>query len=95
MTAAQNIDGGRSVGRPRKMLLVDDEPEVLSTSAETLQSLGYEVVCAGTAQEALDVLARASDVEVMLADVLMPGTNGVELARQARRQLPGLDVIRV
>ncbi len=97
MTAAQerDHDGNDSAGRLRKMLLVDDEADVLSTSAETLQSLGYEVVCAATAQEAMQALAGTSDIEVMLADVLMPGTNGVDLAREARRLQPGLDVILV
>ena len=97
MTAAQegDQDRGSVSGQSRKMLLVDDEAEVLSTSAEALQSLGYEVVCAATAQEALRALSEASDIEVMLADVLMPGTNGVDLAREARRLQPSLDVILV
>jgi len=97
MTAAQegDHDSGNTAGKSRRMLLVDDEAEVLSTSAETLGSLGYEVVCAATAQEALEALASATGIEVMLADVLMPGTNGVDLAREARRQQPGLDVILV
>jgi DNA-binding NtrC family response regulator len=97
MTAAQEGDQNRggATGQTRKMLLVDDEAEVLSTSAETLRSLGYEVLCAATAQEALQALTDGSDIEVMLADVLMPGTNGVELAREARRLQPSLDVILV
>lgn len=97
MTVAQktNEEQGQGPGRLRRMLLVDDDADVLATSSETLQSLGFEVVCAATAQEALRTLADTSDVEVMVADVLMPGTNGVDLAREARRLLPGLDVILV
>ena len=97
MTAAQEGIESRvdASSQTRKMLLVDDEAEVLSTSAETLQTLGYEVLCAATAQEALQALSDGSDIEVMLADVLMPGTNGVDLAREARRLQPSLDVILV
>lgn len=80
---------------PPTMLLVDDEADVLSTSAELLELLGYEVLRASTAQEALQVLRDAPHIEVMLTDVLMPDRNGVELAREARKMAPALDVILV
>jgi DNA-binding NtrC family response regulator len=78
---------------PRKILVVDDEADVLTTTVDLLQAMGSEVLGASTAQEALQTLAKEPDIEVMLADVLMPGMNGVELAREARRLLPDLDVI--
>jgi CheY-like chemotaxis protein len=95
MAATQDgvLNGDEAPATPPKMLVVDDEPEVLRTTVELLQAMGSEVLGAPTAQEALQTLAQEPGIEVILTDVLMPGMNGVDLAREARRLLPDLDVI--
>ena len=59
-----------------------------------LESLGYTVVSAGDANEALGVLGARSDIALLFTDVVLPGgTNGVDLAGQARELRPGLRVL--
>lgn len=76
-----------------KVLLVDDQPEVLDMAAHLFRSLGYDVLCANNGSEALEKLGAHQDVAILFSDIVMPGMNGVELAKAARNQLPNLKVI--
>lgn len=68
---------------PRKILLVDDDRLVLATLANGLEQAGYAVQAAGSAEEALRVLAvELPDLAVL--DMRMPGRSGLDLARQLR-----------
>jgi len=82
-----------SAASPGAVLLVDDDPAVRSTAAAVLGDLGYEVREAGGGVEALDLLRRDSQIEVLLTDVVMPGMNGAELARLALDLRPRLTVM--
>lgn len=63
------------------ILVVDDEPEVLAMAREMLQTQGFEVLVAGSAEDALRLAeARPEPIHVLLTDVVMPGLNGRELA---------------
>lgn len=73
-----------------RVLIVDDYPGVLSSLELMFQSLGYEVVTAGSGREALALL-EGTDVAVF--DYEMPGMNGLELLRSARERRPDLPVI--
>ena len=80
-------DGGR-------ILLVDDDPDVRAVAAAMLAEAGYDVVEAGSGGAALDLLEDPDlGVELMIADIVMPGMNGVELAHAARRRRPELPVL--
>ncbi|WP_206953504.1 EAL domain-containing response regulator [Trinickia acidisoli] len=70
--------------RPRKILVVDDEPFVLKVLVRQLTALGYEdVLSYEHAQDALAVLEREDhDVDVVFTDLQMPGMDGVEFLRQ-------------
>ena len=74
-------------------LLVDDEQLVRMSTADMLSDLGYEVVEAESAEEALRLLDEGLRPEVMITDHLMPGMNGMDLVQQARTRLPDLPVI--
>ena len=78
---------------PISILVVDDQPDVLQTLADLLDLLGFEVYSASSGLEALDVLRRKPDIEVLLSDVMMPHMNGVTLAKQAKVLSPHLRVI--
>ena len=67
------------------VLLVDDEPALRSVLAEFLTFAGYNVVAAANADEALE-RAQSAHVDIIVSDVLMPGTDGVELCRRMRAQ---------
>lgn len=75
------------------ILLVDDDAAVRETSAEMLQDLGYAVVQAADGTEALGVLDRHDDVDVMVTDVRMPGISGLELSDIASRRFSDLKII--
>jgi len=67
-----------------KLLLVEDNSDTRSMLAETLSQLDYMVVPAGSAEAALEILAR-EPVDAILADMGLPGMDGYEFLRQARR----------
>ena len=76
------------------VLAVEDEPAVLSMLVENLSDLGYRVVAARDANEALARLRDPDPVHVLFSDVVMPGgMNGVQLAQEAARIRPGLRVL--
>jgi PAS domain S-box-containing protein len=96
---------GAASGRPEapaaapepggRVLVVDDDAEVLATTAEMLREAGWNVSTAGDGRAALAELDRsAGTLRAMLSDVMMPGgMTGLDLAIEARRRLPGLGVL--
>lgn len=77
-----------------RVLVVDDEPELLALTAKRLAREGYDVVMANDGQSALDVLQREADIDLLFTDVVMPGgMNGYELAENAVSRYPGLKVL--
>jgi PAS domain S-box-containing protein len=72
------------------VLLVDDEDLVRTSTAEMLADLGYDVVQAGSAEDALHIVGEGLRPDLLVTDHLMPGMDGVELARVLKQQLPDL-----
>jgi CheY-like chemotaxis protein len=76
------------------ILLVEDEAAVREVTREALEMGGYRVLEASGAEEAAQIAAdRSAVIDLLLTDVVMPGTNGPELARQVRKSRPGLITI--
>lgn len=65
------------------ILLVDDEPDLLTVLAILLDIEGYEVLTAADGAAALDLVA-ARPVDLVVADLMMPNMDGVELCRRLR-----------
>jgi PAS domain S-box-containing protein len=76
-----------------KALVVDDQPDVLDMAIELFRSMGYEVLAANNGQDALDILERNPEVDVLFSDIVMPGMNGIDLGQRARDLVPGIKVI--
>jgi PAS domain S-box-containing protein len=76
------------------ILVVDDDPLVLTNSVAMVEELGHRVLQAGTGKEALEILA-ANPVELLITDYAMPGMTGVALAESAQAARPGLPVVLV
>ena len=75
--------------RPLKILLVDDHPEVRTTTAALLQELGHTVVEASNGGEALKALNDgASECDLVISDYAMPHLSGTEFVRRARTICP-------
>jgi CheY-like chemotaxis protein len=77
----------------KTILVVDDIPEVCDLVAAILSGLGYEVVCAGDAERALQILAAGHKCDLLFTDIMMPGIHGFELARRAKALRPTLRII--
>jgi PAS domain S-box-containing protein len=79
--------------RPRTVMLVDDDLLVLHSAAAMLEDLGHRVVQAGSAKEALNLLAEHPDVEILITDHAMPNMTGVELAEAVHQGTPDLPIV--
>ena len=77
--------------RPR-LLVVDDNLELLSLLTHLFEDAGYDVVSASKAKQALDV-ARGNAPALAVLDVLLPDVMGYQLADQLRKEFPQLPVI--
>jgi CheY-like chemotaxis protein/two-component sensor histidine kinase len=75
------------------ILLVDDEAIVRSSTAEMLADLGYRVVEAESAEEALRRLDEEISIDLLITDHLMPGMTGTQLAVAVHRRRPELPVL--
>jgi CheY-like chemotaxis protein len=84
-------------GQPRstrRVLVVDDEPNILYALEETVRDLGFECIAASNGEDAL-VIARGTRPDLIITDVIMPRLNGYELceklkAHEATRDIPVL-----
>jgi PAS domain S-box-containing protein len=70
------------------VLLVEDEVELRSATAEFLVSTGYTVACAGSGLEALQLLEQAGPVDLVITDVVMPKLSGLEFASRLLEMRP-------
>ncbi len=71
-------------------LLVDDEDLVRASTAEMLADLGYDVIQAASAEDALRLVANGLEPQLLITDHLMPGIDGVELAQMLHQRFPAL-----
>jgi signal transduction histidine kinase/CheY-like chemotaxis protein len=86
---AATVEGGRE-----RILVVEDDATVLTLTVDMLSGLGYRVVTATNAAEALTIIQSNAPIDLLFSDVVMPGgVSGVSLARTARELRPGLRVL--
>ncbi len=84
--------GEQSRRAPSTVLVVEDDLAVAGTTEAMLRRLGYSVITTANAGEAL-ARASTSPVDLLLADVVLPGTNGRDLAEMLKKERPGLRVV--
>jgi CheY-like chemotaxis protein len=81
-------------GKGETILLCEDDVDVRTFSAESLDELGYNVLSAHDGPTALELLREANPVDLLFTDVVLPGgMTGADLARKAREIQPGLKVL--
>ncbi|MGH2771991.1 MAG: response regulator [Actinomycetota bacterium] len=73
-----------------RVLVVDDDVDILNLVTARLRRAGHQVVSAGSGKEALELVAEKGPPEVAVLDVAMPWMNGLELLMQLRSQ-PGME----
>ena len=80
--------------RELKVLLVDDHPEVRSTTAAVLEDLGHVVRQAASGAEAIDMLeGGACECDLMISDYAMPHLSGTDFLKKARKICPGVPAL--
>jgi DNA-binding NtrC family response regulator len=75
-----------------RVLLVDDEPELVFTMAERLEIRGYEVAAVTTGAEAIEQV-KSEAFDVVVVDVKMPGMSGYAVMSAVREEHPAMPVI--
>jgi two-component system alkaline phosphatase synthesis response regulator PhoP len=73
------------MSRPGKILLADDEPDILEIVSYNLTAEGYEVICAKNGNEAIS-LAKEHLPSMIILDIMMPGKNGIDVCKILRLQ---------
>ncbi len=81
-------------GNGELVLIVDDESQVLRSTAHLLNGCGYRTLAANSGQEALELHAeRGGEINALLTDLMMPGMDGIGLADALRHRAPALPII--
>jgi PAS domain S-box-containing protein len=76
-----------------KVLIVDDQPDVLDMASEMFRTLGFHVITASSGRQALEILEKTPDIHLLFSDVVMPGLSGVELGKKAQQISPDTRVL--
>jgi len=76
----------------KRILVVDDEPMIVSLLSTILREKGWDVTEAGSGTDGIDQLDRAR-FDVILTDLIMPGDSGIDLLRAAKEIHPDVEVI--
>jgi CheY-like chemotaxis protein len=76
------------------VLIVEDELLLRMDAADAIADAGFEVIEAGNADEAIEVLESRADISVVFTDIQMPGSmDGLKLARAVRGRWPPIKII--
>jgi signal transduction histidine kinase/ActR/RegA family two-component response regulator/HAMP domain-containing protein len=81
-------------GGSERILLVEDDEDLLEAMSATLSDFGYRVVCARNGTEAIRILDSGQEFDLLFSDIAMPnGPNGIELAGEARRRSKEIKIL--
>jgi two-component system, cell cycle response regulator CpdR len=81
-----------SMGRQFTIVFAEDDSAVRGVVIDALSQKGFRVFAASDGHEALRLLA-AHPVDLLLTDIVMPGLDGVQLARKAKQMQPAIKVL--
>jgi len=77
----------------RKVLVVDDEPDLAEFASALLAAHGLSVVVAHSGHEAMQRLQDDEEIDAVFSDVMMPGMTGVQLADAVREMYPRVKIV--
>ena len=77
---------------PMNILIVDDEPTIREACGEVAQLTGMNATMAATAEEAIEILENTA-VDIVLTDLMLPHTSGLELLKRVHDTHPNMPVI--
>ncbi len=93
LSAAEDLNQTPENIENTRILLVDDENSVRTFALRALRKKGYDVVGCSSAENALETLETDKNFQLLLTDMVMPGQNGIELAKQVLEMLPDIKII--
>ncbi len=82
-------------GKPKTILIVDDEPENRRIYAEILNDLGYRTLEEPDGESALSTVRTGTAIDLVIADYRMPKMNGLQFIESLRTIIPGVPMIMV
>jgi PAS domain S-box-containing protein len=91
----QTVQGVPGAARTAILLLVDDEELVRVSTADGLRSLGYIVIEAASAAQALEQVRKGPKPDLLITDHMMPGTTGAQLVASLRDTAPDIRVLMI
>ena len=87
-----NVTNNREADRPMtRILLAEDDDSLRGFLARALERAGYEVLACADGEQAVEALDQTWDL--LLTDIVMPGMDGIEVARQAAARQPALRIM--
>jgi CheY-like chemotaxis protein len=92
-SAAAAVEETRPTAVGTSILVVDDDPRVSRATVGALEELGYHPIACSSGAEALALLDRHPDVELLITDVMMPEMTGPELVRVVSSRFPDMGVL--
>ncbi len=75
------------------ILIVDDRADVAELARAILRDFGYTTLMARHGREALEILSDHPEIDLLFSDLIMPGMDGLSLAREARRRHPDVKIL--
>jgi two-component system, response regulator PdtaR len=76
------------------VLIVEDEPLIRINAVDMIEAAGFDVVQAGNADEAINILEARSDIQLVFTDIQMPGSmDGLKLAAAVRGRWPPIKIV--
>jgi hypothetical protein len=92
--AGDEVDRRQPTGGSETVLLVEDDAAVRRLARQILERGGYTVIeCAGSEEGLKASEEHGAEIHLLLADIVMPGINGRELAGHLRRSRPGMRIL--
>ncbi len=79
--------------RLRKILIVDDEPRIRALFHRQLKEAGYKVVETGDGEKALELLKDNRDINLVILDIVLPKTSGLDIFDVMRKDFPQIRII--
>jgi PAS domain S-box-containing protein len=82
-----------NAGPPSRILVVDDNSAVRAITAVMIRTLGHDVIEAAGGEDALDLLEKDQQFDLLIVDLAMPNMHGDEFAARARGLVPGVPTL--
>lgn len=79
--------------RPRRVLIVDDDPDIRSLTRTFLEHEGYTVYLSGDPDRATHIFRRSPGIDLLITDYSLPQRSGLDLARELTMLSPALRVL--